>query len=715
MKQAFLYKGKVNTLDVPKPQNPPKGFIVVRLAYSCVSAGTEMSGVAHSGLKLYQRALQKPQLVFQTLKIGRTRGLSVMQNMIKTSQGSGVGTPLGYSAVGYVSELYDGCNTFKIGQSVAVAGNKYAFHAEYVCVPENLIVPVDDRANLSDSSTVAIGSIAMQGIRRLSPQAGDCVVVMGLGLIGQITSQILANMGCDVIGIDISAERAKMAQNSCKGTFLGESNEDTVKKVMLLTDGKGVDGVIFTAATSSDKPMAMCFRMLRRKGRFVLVGVSGMNINRDDIYAKEIDFCIATSYGPGRYDPIFEEGGIDYPHDYVPYTERDNMRVYLDELAQGKITLSGLSRKEYKIEDAGKAYEGLSMQPAPMITILSYSQRAEINPLSRAEKEDSKVYVNPSFSVKDSAIKYAVVGTGSYMRGMHMPNLAALGDKIQLVAVMNHSVAGAAAVATQYGAEYYTTDYQDILADDRISLVFITTRHDSHAKYVIHALKAGKNVFVEKPLAVTREELDKIRAIAEKSKSFLMVGYNRRFSEYAVEIKKHLDKRNSPVFIDYMMNAGYIPDDSWIQDPKNGKRIIGEACHIIDLFLYLTGSHIKSVSTNKARFKHRYYKSDDNLTAVFEFEDGSICNLHYVANGSNNYPKETADIYFDDKHINLNDYCELTGDVSGLKRIKSEMPDKGQMDILKKVLRALKNGETLISIEELAEVSRATFDIQEDV
>lgn len=710
MKQAVLSKGNIVTRDVPDPTLGSNG-VLVKVEYSCISVGTEMSAVKNSKKNLIKRALENPEQAKMAVDILLKRGFSVFTSMVRKATGKAFGNALGYSAAGKIIAVGKNVHEFTIGQSVAIAGNKYASHAGYAYVPKNLTVTVPNGVSLEEASTVAIGSIAMQGVRVLSPELGEYVVVMGLGLIGQLTVQILVAAGCRVIGIDINSNRMQMVKEKSNIHILNGEDEDIVSKVMIYTRGKGADAVLFTATTKSNEPMSKCFQMLRRKGRFILLGTSGMQINRADIYAKELEFKIATSYGPGRYDSNYEEGGVDYPIDYVRWTENRNMQCYLDMIKRDRINIKHLLGEPYPIESANDAYQALNSINAPMLAILSYHESH-----SKDAYLADKIFMNceKKGMRKKGAISYAVIGAGSFVSSMHLPNLKQYPNKFYLKAVMSRTGISAASLAAQYNAEYATTNVQHILDDPDIELVIISTRHNLHASIAIQALRAGKHVFVEKPPAINKKELNELIAAIKDSGKRFFVGYNRRYSKYAEEIKRHVKNRRGSLFLEYNMNAGYIDPDHWVHSKEGGGRIIGEGCHIIDLFSYLIESKPIKVSANYLLPTCGYYKADDNVSVTITYEDGSIAVLNYFSNGSPNYPKEMLYTYFDGKKIVLNNYESITSENINIKKIKSSSPNKGQKEEILALYDNIVHGETLIiPLDELEVTSCITFEISE--
>lgn len=712
MKQAVLCKGSVIPRDVADPVLR-SGGVLVKVEFSCISAGTEMSSVKNSEKNLLVRALEKPAQAKNALNILRERGFSAMMNVVKGATGAAFGNVLGYSAAGTVIDVGANAKEFYVGQRVAIAGVGYASHAGYASVPKNLVIPVPDEVSLENAATVAIGSIALQGVRRLEPVPGEAVVVMGLGIIGQLAAQMLKASGCHVIGIDLNPERLQLARDTYGIDVLNGADSSAAAKVWMLTQGCGADGVVFTAATSSSEPMSNCFGMLRRKGRFVLVGVSGMNIKREDIYAKEIDFRIATSYGPGRYDSTYEEGGIDYPYEYVRWTEKRNMETYLAQIGVKNILVDQLINGIYPVEESTAAYQALKGKGNPLIVLLSYGNSHKA---VAGEREDVVKAAGKALPKQTGAITYAIVGAGSFARSMHLPNLSTIPDKYHLKAIMNRTGVSAAALAAQYHAAYSTTNIERVLKDPDIQLVMVCTRHDMHALLAIQALRAGKDVFVEKPPALNEVQLGElIQTIKETGRAYL-VGYNRRFSQYAKEIRRHTETRKGKLFIEYTMNAGYIPPEHWVHSPEGGGRIIGEGCHIVDLLGYLVGCKATGVSVNHLLPQKGYYLPDDNLVATITYEDGSIATMNYIANGAAKYPKETMTAYFDGKTITMRDYMSLSAEGLSVKGIKNSAPSKGQREEMVEFYQLLQSGcKYPIPLEEIEQTSRITFEVTNSV
>ncbi|MCA1902302.1 MAG: bi-domain-containing oxidoreductase [Candidatus Hydrogenedens sp.] len=710
MLQGIIKKGKALTIDVPAPQ-VGKGMVLIKVIFSCISAGTELSGLARSKKPLIQRAWEQPDKVKKVLDILRDEGFTVAYAKVKNKLESG--TPIGYSVSGIVIAVGEGINRFQPGDKVSAAGVGYAHHAEFVTVPENLVVKVPEEVSFEEASTVALGGIAIQSIRRANLQLGEFGVVFGAGILGLLTTQMLIASGIRTAVIDIDPHRLNIAKELGAELVINSNDENHVDKVINWSDGYGADAVIFTASTQQNEPLSQCFRMTRKKGKVVLVGVSGSEIKREDIYSKELDFLISTSYGPGRYDTQYEEKGVDYPYAYVRWTENRNMKEYLRLIHSKHIKLDRLIEKTYPIEQIADAFDCLSSQiPRPLIVLLQYGLPEE-KPLL-PDISQQIIHVNTSYTPK-SVINVAIIGTGGFATNMHLPNLAKLKDKYSIYATMDRSAQQAKFVAEQYQAKYTTTNLDEILSDKQVDLVLITTRHDSHAEYCLKALQAGKHVFVEKPLAISQEELDKIKDFylqGSGPKPVLLVGFNRRFSKYLTEIKKHTDKRINPLLIHYRMNAGLLPPDHWVFE--TGGRIIGEACHIIDTISFLTKSPIESISVESITPTTDRYSPVDNKIVILKYKDGSIACFEYFSVGSTEFGKEYMEVHFDGKTLVMDDYKSLKGYGQKINEIQTRTSQKGHFEELLALHDSItgKNPNWPIPLPELLQTTEATFIIK---
>ncbi|MET4040510.1 putative dehydrogenase/threonine dehydrogenase-like Zn-dependent dehydrogenase [Bradyrhizobium sp. RT6a] len=706
MKQLLVRSGKVFLQDVPAPVAGPKN-VLVRVERSCVSVGTEMAGVKMSGLPLYRRALKQPHHVKRVLQLMRDQGVARVYKQVKGKLDAGL--PTGYSAAGTVIAVGSDVDGIAVGNRVACAGAGVANHAEVIDVPVNLCVPVPQQVSFDGAATVTLGAIAMQGVRRAQPTLGETIVVIGLGILGQITAQLLTANGCRVIGADVDNKRIATALENGLDHGINPNEGNLVDNIVKLTDGFGADAAIITAASASSDILAQAFQSCRKKARVVIVGDVGLNMARSDIYTKELDVLISCSYGPGRYDPVYEEEGGDYPLAYVRWTENRNMAEYLRLIAAGRIRLDNMLQEPYAIDRAEEAYGKLAGEgEKPLLVLLQYPHREEA--------VRSVLQIAPPKPV-DGRIKIAVVGAGSFAQGMHLPNLKKLGDKFDLRSVVSRTGLSARTAAERFGFSMASTDFQSVLDDPNIDLVLIATRHDLHAEMTLAALKAGKHVFVEKPTSMTEEGLDSIEAFytANPNGPLLMTGFNRRFAPAVTAAREVLKTRLSPLIVNYRMNAGYIPPDHWVHGPHGGGRNIGEACHIYDLFNALTGSQPVEVQARSIVPGSGHWRRDDNFVATVRYGDGSLCTLTYSSLGSKEFSKERFDIFVDGKVLVLDDYkrLDVTGAKGGWKGLTIE---KGQLEELAALAEAFKPaGKWPISLADQLSATRVSFAVEKQL
>jgi predicted dehydrogenase/threonine dehydrogenase-like Zn-dependent dehydrogenase len=685
MKQVLVSGGMVHLEDVPAPGVEP-GTVLIQMDHSCISIGTEMSGVKSSGVPLWKRAMRQPQHVKKVIDMLMTDGLAQTRKLVQ--ERLSVELPTGYSGAGTVLEVGEGVDEFSPGDRVACAGAQCAFHAEVVRVPQNLVVPVPDAVGLDVASSVALGAIAMQGVRRASPTLGETFVVIGLGILGQLTVQMLRANGCRVIGVDLDRDRITLAGHHGMNWGVHPDDADDVAQVARITGGTGADGVIITAASPSDAIVSAAFRMCRKKARVVLVGDVGLDLQRADFYVKELDFLISSSYGPGRYDTRYEEGGLDYPLAYVRWTEGRNMAEYLRLISDGTLDVQSMIAAVHPIDKVDEAYQSLqSGADKPLMVLLSYPQRAE------AVARRTPLAPHRATVAHTGAIRMALIGAGGFAKGMHLPNLQELKGDFVLRAVASRTGHNASSTGKRFAASYSTTDHQEVLKDSEVDAVIIATRHDTHAALALDALRAGKHVLLEKPLALTEDELQAIEAFYQDTdgpKPVLLTGFNRRFSPYARHIAEAIQGRSNPMIINYRMNAGYIPLDHWVHGPEGGGRNRGEACHIYDLFTFLTGSAVKSIQATALAPATAYYSASDNFVATIGFEDGSVASLTYTALGHTAFPKETMEVFVDGMVISLCDYRSLTMAGGRRKPLETRASDKGQKNELQAFARAIR-------------------------
>lgn len=710
MKQVHIKRGQALTLDVPAPRIGC-GEILVRVQASCLSVGTEMSGVRASAVPMWKRALRQPEKIAQVMQMAAKQGAKRTWRLI--SRKSDSANPTGYSASGTVVEVGAEIDDIVVGDRVACSGGGYAYHAEFVRVPRNLCVLLSDELQYDVASTVALGAIALQGIRRAEPTLGETFVVIGLGILGQLSAQLLRVNGCRVIGVDLNYSRIALAQQLGMDFGIQPGGDTGIEDVARLTDGWGADGVIITAASPSDAVVSTAFNMCRKKGRVVLVGDVGLHLNRADFYAKEIDFLISTSYGPGRYDHNYEESGLDYPAAYVRWTENRNMGEYLRVVAEGKVEVEPLISACYPVTEASAAYASLQQSGSekPLMVLLTY-------PMDAAAERTQEI--RPTISRADGRIRIAVVGAGSFARSTHLPNLLDLSDRYQLQAIVARTGDRASAVAKDFGAAKASTDYASVLSDPDIDAVIIATRHHLHGEMALAALQAGKHVLVEKPLALTLEELEALDTfIASKSDvpiPVLLTGYNRRFSPYARVMAELVETRRGPFILNYRMNAGYLPPDHWVHGPEGGGRNLGEACHIYDLFGYLGNADFTSVSAHAMISRSRSFKRNDNFIATMSLSDGSVASLMYTAMGDASYPKEMAELYVGGSIAVMTDYRHLeTYGQSGGSNLRTSRQEKGHKEELAHFADAIRTGEWPITWPDQLRTARLALVIEHEL
>jgi predicted dehydrogenase len=709
MKQVILRNGEAVVEEVPAPGLLPGGLLV-HTAFSCISAGTETATLGSTevrmGLGLVKSALRHPDKVRQVLASLKDRGFQATKALVQGRLT--FGTTAGYSASGVVAAVGEGVTTFRPGERVACAGGGYANHAEVLVVPENLVVPVPESLGLAPAATVTLGAIALQGVRRACPALGETVGVIGLGFLGQLTVQLLKAAGCRVVGLDLRPERVALAVSLGLDEGLTASGE-AEEAVARLTGGHGLDAVILTAATRSDEPLNLAMRLARRKGRVVAVGDVGLRIERPEMYRKELDFYMSTSYGPGRYDPLYEEGGLDYPYAYVRWTENRNMGAFLDLAARGKVRLEPLLGAVFPVAEAGRAYRAIQAPDGPLTALLQMPE----GPLPAARS----LSLRPARPATRERLRVAVVGVGNFAQATHLPNLKRLADRFEIRSIASRTGPAALAVARQYEAATAATDYAETLQEPELDAVILCTRHHLHAAQVVAALRAGKHVFVEKPLAMDREGLAEIRETVAALQAAgrcpaLLPGFNRRFSPYAVRIRERIAGRAHPIQAYYRMNAGALPAHHWVNGPEGGGRAVGEACHILDLFRYLTGSPVEEMLV--AGLPGGAYRPDENFTATLRYRDGSVCTLLYTALGPRELPKEHLEVYVDGAAYLLEDYRSLKGYGTKGADLTTALPDKGHRAELEAFHRLCRGeGEPPISLEEMLETTELTFTIRE--
>ncbi len=705
MKQVFNKKGEIIIEEIPAPMISDDE-ILVQVYYSCISTGTELSNLKSSSRSLYRKVLDKPQNITKVLKWIKEKGITQTISRVKTKIENR--NPLGYSASGIVLEVGKNIKRFKFGDRVACAGAGIANHAEFIDVPENLTVNVPEDLSLHLASTITLGGIALQGVRRCNPVLGELIVVAGLGILGQLTVQFLKLTGCRVIAIDIQQERIKKAISLGADYGFNPKDSDIVEEIINITGGHGADSVIITACSKDSTLIKQSMEMCRKKGKIVIVGDIGLNLDREQFYVKELDLLISTSYGPGRYDEKYELKGMEYPYAYIRWTENRNMQEYIKLLSEKRINAEPLISKIYPIEKAGDAFEDIkSGTQKPLISILEYSKDT---------KPERKILFNKKV-IKEGKIKVGIIGTGQFTQEVHLPNLEKLNNIYDIHALCSKTGANIDLLGKKYGSYIITTDYREILKDKDIDMVIISTRHNLHAKIAIEAAKAGKAIYLEKPMALDNNDLSNLVGVLKDNQVPFTVGFNRRFSPLAIKIKEVIKKRIEPLIINYRFNAGFIPLDHWVHTEEGGGRNIGEACHIYDLFNFFIEDEVLLINAYSIDPKTDKYCSSDNFIANFKYKDGSVCNLIYTSLGNKDVPKEQMDIYFDGKTIFLDDYRELKIFDLNKKSFIKEGQDKGQYNELKSFGEGLKNNreDLIIPIWQITQATRTSFEVEKQI
>jgi len=701
MKQILLKKGRLVIDDVPAPVIG-KGMILVEVYHSLISSGTESFVVKEGGKSLLKKVFEQPDKLSKLVDHLRKFGLKKTIEVIRWKTGAGL--PLGYSCSGVVIGVGEDITEFQIGDMVACAGAGKANHAEIVLVPRNLAVKIPPECDIRDAASVAVGAIALQGVRRAELEVGEIAAVIGLGLIGQITVQLLKAIGCRVIAVDINKRRVERAVAFGADYGFDVSRQNYIDHVRDITEDKGVDAAIITASSSSNTVIQQAMEVTRKKGYVVVVGNVGLGINRSPFYEKEIDLRISCSYGPGRYDPDYEEKGIDYPYPYVRWTERRNMAEYLRLLACKNLNFKEIIEKEFPFSRVKEAYQILqSAEDKPLAVLLSYrSDDGE-------KKTVSKVELRKRKRIKGE-IKIAVVGAGNFARAVHLPNLTSLSDLYHIRAVVDTIGNNAKDVAELFGADYCSTDFNEVLNDEEVDAVLIATRHNLHARQAKAAAEKGKAVFLEKPMALNEEELEELAAVLRRTKVPFMVGFNRRFSPAACRVKSILAMKGIPLTVFYRVNAGHIPTESWIFSEEGGGRIIGEACHMFDFFNYIIGSsEVRDIAATAMNPRKEARNALENFIVSLRYHNGSICSLYYTTVGSKEVPKEYVEIHGGGETLIIDDYKEVVH--YGLKIEKWRYrQDKGhRAELIKFGRYVLGEEDAPLSLEEMISATELSF------
>jgi len=722
MKQILqsLKTGETKVTEVACPSAAPNQLLI-RTKQSLVSSGTERMLMEFGKAGWIQKARQQPDKVRMVLDKVKTDGLLPTLNALLNKLDQPL--PLGYCNVGVVMEVGAvgqgavGNGQWTVGDRVASNGK----HAEVVSAPINLCAKVPDNVSDEEAAFTVIGAIALEGLRLAQPTLGECVAVTGLGLVGLVAVQLLRAQGCRVLGIDFDSHRLALAKQFGAEVVNLSSGEDPIAVSRVFSRNRGVDAVLITASTTSSEPVHHAALMCRKRGRLVLVGVTGLELSRADFYEKELSFQVSCSYGPGRYDPNYEEKGFDYPIGFVRWTEHRNFEAVLDMMADGRLNVRPLISHRFKIEDAEQAYELLSSQTSSLGIILDYPTSEE-RPEEKALRRTVRLNVVELVTSAGKAT-LGFIGAGNYATGVLIPAFKKAGARLKTVA--SSGGVTSAHAGRKFGFEACTTETDKIFADAAINSVAIATRHNSHADLVCRALRAGKHVFVEKPLGLAMAELDKIQAVYEpgflnsstgRPLPILMVGFNRRFSPQVHRMKSLLESTREPKVFVMTVNAGVVPPEHWTQDPSvGGGRIVGEVCHFIDLLRHLAGSSIVSFDAVSMGKAPGLSLTEDKSTIVLRFKDGSIGTIHYLANGHKSFPKERLEAFSGGRILQLNNYHSLRGfGWTKFGKMNLWRQDKGQQACTTAFVRAVEQGGPMpIPLEELFEVSRVTIEVAE--
>ena len=706
MKQILqkMKTGEVTVTEVPAPVLR-SGCVLVRTAASLISAGTERLTVEAGQKGLVGRAVDQPSLVKQVINRARTEGVLNTIDAVRSKLGSL--NALGYSAAGKVIEAGEGVSEFREGDRVACAGVGYASHAEVLSVPKNLCARLPDKVSFDSAAFGTIGAIALQGVRLSEPTLGESIVVIGLGLIGQVTVQLLKANGCRVFGIDLDSNRIELARqfgadNGCA------PDGDAKSRVIEWSRGRGADAVLITAATKSNQPIELAGEISRQKGRVVVVGAVGLNIPRQPYFDRELTFRISMSYGPGRYDPEYEERGHDYPFGYVRWTEKRNLEAFLDLVTEGRVSVEPLITHRFNIDQAEQAYQLITSENEPYLgVLLQYDTEREL---------ERRIPITTKSSPPAPSVRIGLIGAGGYAKVMLLPQFKSAGAEFQSIATA--SGVTARSVGEQFGFRFCASGADEVIQDEEANLIVIATRHDSHAQLARRALETGRHVFVEKPLALNDEELEAVIAAAQQSDGHLLVGFNRRFSPLACAAKEFFHERSTPVSISYRVNAGRVPRGHWAHDPKEGGgRIVGEVCHFVDFMHFITDSLVTRVYAESISSNNQEIVDDDSVSITLRLADGSNGSIAYLAEGDKAMPKERIEIFGGGKSFVIDDFRSATAYHNGrAKTTKLREQDKGQKNEVRAVCAVVMQGKPApITLEDLATTTRATFRIKESL
>jgi predicted dehydrogenase/threonine dehydrogenase-like Zn-dependent dehydrogenase len=704
MKQLLqnMRDGKAEVTEVPVPTVKP-GYVLVKNRASVVSAGTERMVVEFAEKSLVGKAQSRPDLVRQVLDKAKREGVvSTIQAAFNKLDKP---MALGYSSAGIVAAVGEGVTGFQPGMHVACAGGGFAAHAEYGLIPKNLIVPVPNEVPFEEAAFATLGAISLQGFRLATPQVGEKIVIIGLGLLGLLMVGIAKAAGCEVFGVDLDESRIRLADEMGAKAVI---RKQAVESGLIFTQGRGFDSVFICADTKSNDPIELAGELVRDKGVVVAVGAVGMNVPRNIYYHKEAAFLISRSYGPGRYDNQYEEQGVDYPYGYVRWTEGRNLEAIVKLIADGKMQINKLISHRYEIKDGVKAYETITGKTEePFLGVVIHYPKTE-NELDVSSKTFVPVFKGANPVAKE--VNIGVLGAGNYATATFLP-IIQKPDGVNNIAISSARGLNARHAAAKFKFAFAGTSEDEIFENEEINTVVLLTRHADHKRQVIKGLQHNKHVYCEKPLALNQNDLDEIRDTVVNSEYQLMVGFNRRFAPLSIALKAFLESSEEPKQIHYRVNAGFLPADHWLHDEtEGGGRIIGEGCHFIDYLCFLTEKKPISVSSFGLPDMGKY--KEDNVTMVFTFEDGSIGTVAYLANGDKSVPKETVEVFCGGKVAFLNDFRSLSLVSNGTKNLIQNRggQDKGHKGSWTAFVEALRSGKRVpISFDETYAVTYASF------
>lgn len=712
--------GDLSVADVPPPVLK-EGGVLVRNAASLISAGTEKAAIELARMNPLQKAKTRPDLVKKVLNRAGQEGLletaQTVMNLVSAP------LPLGYSCAGVVEAVGERVTDLKVGERVACGGYGYANHADVVFVPRNLTVPIPDGVSFEEASFVTVGAIAVQGVRQAEVAFGESVVIIGLGLLGQLTAQICAAAGCRVFGLDLDLDKVDLALKlgMDAGAVLAGNDEDVIARVQQFTRGRGADAILITAGTSSNHPIELSAELARDRARVVVVGDARMEVPRWKYYKKELEVKLARSYGPGRYDAFYEERGQDYPIGYVRWTENRNMESFLDLVAARKVDAASLITHRFGIEDATNAYGlFLTKSDEPYVGILLEYDATKDQPSTVVLSESAP----PRRASSDRDVRIGVIGAGQFAQGVLLPRLRRI-EGAAITAIATGSGTTARPVAEKNGAAFCTSDYRDILASPDVDAVLIATRHDLHAPILKEAVAAGKHVFVEKPIALTPAELADVERVVSEAQSarvsdplVVMVGLNRRYSPAGLAARDLLRRVGAPAVIDYRINAGPAPADSWVHDPSvGGGRIVGEMCHSIDLVQFIVGAEPGEVIARASGGAAAGSADPDTVVALLTFPDGTVATVRYLANGEVTVPKERAEIFCGGHVMTMDNFRShrIVGPIVQERRRALLKAEKGRKSELEDFVGAIRGAPLTFDWPAAVASMRTVFAVRESL